>query len=395
MLNLLSPEFASQIWAKKACELHHPYPFTEEQIYEALLPYSVNQEALQKINPHSEAVTAVNGNRTDEVIPGLLLYSEDSSISDYVDRVSAFVGKDEWSTAYFGLHASSHVMWDVAKNFADQIAATLGFRPGGRVDIDCFVGRYSSTHTGIHADFAHNFAFTVRNGKTMYTWPPERQELLGLKSPNYDLEKSSSTPLENCTDRVAYFPHDFLHVAESKNDVSVNVNITFWEHGYETEIHNDFVSSLLQRPNRNRLTVTDSGLTSLTADSNLILLKLNSALTDGELFRRLATTQLIYETSSRLGVGRPIQENTEIGDSISLTPVTTLQWIPTPDLTDLFIGANGHVMILPFSFALERFLSLLAEGETIDISPLRNKEISLTDQHILTTINALAKWGAI
>ncbi len=63
----------------------------------------------------------------------------------------------------YGLYAATPALWDAAKQFADQLAHSLGFRPGGRVDIDCFIGRYSSTHVGVHVDHAHNFGFTLQD----------------------------------------------------------------------------------------------------------------------------------------------------------------------------------------------------------------------------------------
>ncbi|WP_375624430.1 MULTISPECIES: hypothetical protein [unclassified Bartonella] len=40
---------------------------------------------------------------------------------------------------YYGLYAAIPLLWDAAKHFADQLAHSLGFRPGGRVDIACFI----------------------------------------------------------------------------------------------------------------------------------------------------------------------------------------------------------------------------------------------------------------
>lgn len=141
MLNLFSPQFASDVWARRAAEVTADRPFTEGQVCDALLAYHQRPEAIQSINRHSEAVSAINGVRTPTVRTDLLVQQSDASLDDYAKRVDQTMGSDEWSVAYFGLYAANPAMWDSAKSFSDSLAHTLGYRPGGRVDIDCFVGR--------------------------------------------------------------------------------------------------------------------------------------------------------------------------------------------------------------------------------------------------------------
>src|SRR6185437_16553018 len=124
----------------------------------------------------SEVITVFNGKRTTEPCPEFLVLPTDNSFQDYVSRIE-HLADDEWAVMYYGLHAASPIIWDVAKAFSDQLALSIGYRPGGRVDIDCFLGRYSATYIGIHADHAHNFGFTLRDGKTMFTWPGTRSDL--------------------------------------------------------------------------------------------------------------------------------------------------------------------------------------------------------------------------
>ena len=151
MLKLFSPQFASDIWAQRAAEVTASRPFTENQVRDALLAYHKCPDAIRSINRHSEAVSAINGVRTPTVRTDLLIQESDASLDEYAKRADQAMANDEWSVAYFGLHAASPTMWDSAKSFADHLAYNLGHRPGGRVDIDCFVGRYSSTHTGVHS----------------------------------------------------------------------------------------------------------------------------------------------------------------------------------------------------------------------------------------------------
>lgn len=394
MTKLFSPEFATQVWDQKAAELTTDLRIPEEHLRDALMAYAHRPTAIKTINAHSEAVSAIDGVRTPDVRRDLLVLESDVSLDSYANRVDQAMQNCEWSVAYFGLHAASPIMWDIAKSFADALAHNLGYRPGGRVDIDCFVGRYSSTHTGVHVDFAHNFAFTLRNGKTMFTWPGDRTDLLGLKSPDYDTHKASGTALENRTDRVAYFPQDFLHVAESKDEISINVNITFWEKGNDSQATADYLRSLLRTPSYSRHDVRSSGPVSLNADNAYLQLTMQALLNDGTLRRRMAAAQMISDTSARLGVGRPITEVREIDNLVALNTVSTVQWMPLEGLEEVLVAANGHVAAFPYSRDLDDLLMRLAAGENVDISWLENAGSTPVEQQVLHVISALARWGA-
>lgn len=393
MLNLFSPQFASDIWAQRAAEVSTSRPFTEDQVRDALLAYHQRSEAIRAINRHSEAVSAINGVRTPTVRVDLLIQESDTSLDNYAKRVDQIMGNDEWSFAYFGLYAANPAMWDTAKSFADSLAHTLGYRPGGRVDIDCFVGRYASTHTGVHVDFAHNFAFTLRDGKTMFTWPGDRTDLQGLKSPDYDPHKASSTALENKSDRVAYFPQEYFHVAEGKDDVSINVNVTFWEVGNDSKASADYIRAILRTPAHMRHDLRSSGPVTLGTDDDFLLLTMRSLLNDGTLRRRMAIAQLISDTSARLGVGRPLVEVDEIDESVALTEVSTLQWMSLEGLEEVLVAANGHAAAFPYSRDIDEFLTRLASGETIDIAWLDAGGETPSDKQLLRVIVALARWG--
>ncbi|MHA7304270.1 hypothetical protein ACX80E_03345 [Arthrobacter sp. TMN-49] len=395
MIDIFSPKFATSVWARQSAELTADIPFTEAQVRVALLAYTQRPEELKALNRHSEAVSAINGMRTPQARPEFLVQEHDTSLSDYAARVDALVGSDEWSVAYFGLFAASTTMWDTAKGFADGLALTLGHRPGGRVDIDCFVGRYSSTHTGVHVDYAHNFAFTLRDGKTMFTWPGDRSDLQGLKSPDYDEHKASGTALANNSDRVAYFPQEYMHVAESKDDVSINVNVAFWDAGNDSKTNADYLRSFLRTPSRTRHDVRSSGAVALGADDDFLLSTTRSLLDDGTLRRRMAIAQLISDTSSRLGVGRPLIDVAEVEERVTLTGISTLQWIPMHGLDEVLVAANGHVAAFPYSRDVDDFLTRLADGETIDIARLQGRSKAESDNELLRVIMSLARWGAL
>jgi hypothetical protein len=396
MLTLLSPQFGKESWGKSATELAiSQIPFNDKDVLDALGEYAVRAHEVRSRNAHSEAITALNGKRAPKPDAEFLVLSTDDTLDSYLSRIDRLAGEDEWTVMYYGLHAASPKLWDIAKEFSDSLALTIGYRPGGRVDIDCFIGRYSSTYVGIHTDHAHNFGFTLRNGKTMFTWPATRSELDGVRYPAYESFKADSTTLENRTDRVTYFPEDWLHVAETGSRVSVNVNIAFWEKGNDARKSENYVKSLLQTPYRTRHDVRSSGMASLNPDDELLLASLKSMLDDASLKRRMMISQLISDTSSRLNVGRPIVEVEELDDVIALNALSTLQWMPLLQEDEILVAANGHCASFQYSRALHEFLGCLSTGRQVDISGLSGKNEELRDEDLLSVAASLARWGAL
>ncbi|RQR40597.1 MULTISPECIES: hypothetical protein [unclassified Burkholderia] len=396
MVTFLSPQFAKELWGKKATELTtSQIPFTDKDVLGALKQYAACANDIRSRNLQSEAITALNGKRTSEPLADFLALATDDTIEDYVSRIDRLAGGDEWTVMYYGLHAASPIIWDVAKAFSDQLALSIGYRPGGRVDIDCFIGRYSSTYIGIHVDHAHNFGFTLRDGKTMFTWPGTRSDLVGVRFPDYEPFKSEGIPLENKTNRVTYFPENWLHVAETKSDVSVNVNIAFWETGNDSQQNANYVKSLLQAPNRTRHDVRSSGIASLNPDDELLLSSLKALLDGTSLKRRMMISQLVSDTSSRLNVGRPIVEVDELDDVIELNAISTLQWMPVLQDGEILIAANGHCGSFRYSRALHDFLNHLSAGLQVDIADLSSGKDKLLNDDLLNVAASLARWGAL
>ncbi|SAL21397.1 hypothetical protein AWB71_01059 [Caballeronia peredens] len=395
MVAFLSSHFVNESWGKQAAELSiSQIPFTGKDVLDALKQYALCANDIRSRNAQSETITAFNGERTPEPRPDFLALSTDDTLEDYVSRIGRLAGDDEWTVMYYGLHAASPVIWDIAKVFSDQLALSLGYRPGGRVDIDCFIGRYSSTHVGIHVDHAHNFGFTLRDGKTMFTWPGTRSDLAGMRFPDYESFKSEGIPLENKTNRVTYFPENWLHVAETKSNISVNVNIAFWETGNDSLHNANYVKGLLQAPARTRHDVRSSGIASLNPDDDLLLSSLKALLDGASLKRRMMIAQLISDTSSRLNVGRPIVEVEELDDVIALNTVSTLQWMPVLDEGEILIAANGHCGRFKYSRALHEFLNRLSAGQQVNIADLSSGKDRLLNDELVQVAASLARWGA-
>ncbi|MGT0196845.1 hypothetical protein ACVHYJ_33050 [Burkholderia pyrrocinia] len=395
MDTLLSPQFLNELWGKQASELTiSNILFNDKDVLSALKKYAVCASDIRSRNPQSEAITAFNGKRTLEPHPDFLALFSDETLEDYVSRIDSLAGADEWTVMYYGLHAANPVIWDIAKSFSDKLAFSIGYRPGGRVDVDCFIGRYSSTYIGIHVDHAHNFGFTLRNGKTMFTWPGSRSDLLGVRFPNYEQFKTEGIALENKVNRVAYFPEDWLHVAETKSDASVNVNIAFWETSDDSQKNANYAKGLLHMNDRTRHDVRSSGIANLNPDDELLLSSLRQLLDEKSLKRRMMISQLISDTSGRLNVGRPIIQVDELDDIIALNNVSTLQWMPILQEDEVLVAANGHCASFKFSYSLNDFLNRLSVGQKVNISDFSGDKDHKSNDNFLNVVASLARWGA-
>jgi hypothetical protein len=396
MVALLSTDFVDWSWGKHAAELPlQKVLFNEHDVFGALRAYAEHADEIRARHAQSEAITAFNGNRTSKPRADFLVLATDNSFDEYVSRIDRLAGTDEWTVMYYGLHAASPIIWDIAKAFSDQLAASIGYRPGGRVDVDCFIGRYSSTYVGVHVDHAHNFGFTLRDGKTMFTWPASRKDLLGLRFPHYEPFKCEGVPLRNKREWVAYFPEDWLHVAETKSDVSVNVNVAFWESDDESRKTVNYVTASIKAPQRTRHDVRSSGVANLNTEDELLFLSLKTLINDDYLKNRLLISQLISDTSGRLNVGRPPVEIEEIDDVVALDDVSTLQWKPIDEESRILVAANGHCASFKYTRHLLDFLDALSAGRRVDISRLSVDEAGRPDNDFLTAVATLARWGAI
>ncbi|WP_375644073.1 MULTISPECIES: hypothetical protein [unclassified Bartonella] len=208
--------------------------------------------------------------------------------------------------------------------------------------------RYSSTHVGVHVDHAHNFGFTLQDDKTMFAWTSTRKDLQGLKYPEYKEHKSTAIALQNCRDR--------------------NVNISFWEMAHDAQHHREDVMHFLHLDDKTKPDVRASGRASLNPDNAFQHSALNAAIANCTLKRHILISQLICDTSSRLCVGRPLVNVSEIESEISLHSSATLQWVPLLETKELLLAANRHCASFEYSDYLHSFLSQLSSGKKLDIA---------------------------
>lgn len=391
MLDVTSPEFLTQVWRREATEL----ATCSVTPPVAALPACLNEfllaaRAESKTPGQAEAVTVVDGLRTDTLDESQMFSREvDADMDAYIKRIETAREGRYWNTAYFGLPAVDPDFWDFAKAFADLMAGVLGYRPGGRVDIDCFVGRYEWTHTGAHVDYADNFAFTLRPGKVMLTWPSSVADVAGAKWPAYNAFRDQATPLRNLPDRIAYFPYDAYHVAESPDEVSVNMNLAFWDDCRDTGKVVDRVRRALNPKGPKRAPVNINGASTLAAEDGDNLNTLRRLVSQGEVERWMAESALRRETSSRLGVPRPVRGPGVLPSEVSVIPAAGLQWYVSESRDWMLLGGNGHVSQLAYDRKLVGELASLVDGAVVDVRNLR------PDAKLGPVLQSLAKWGVV
>ncbi|MDB6374013.1 MULTISPECIES: hypothetical protein [Photorhabdus] len=390
MNDISSLDFSQKIWNKKPAELNLTnIKFSENEIFDSLIKYKTSLEELKSRNSVSEFITAIDGKLTEKPVSDFLIEKDEINFDQYIKRLDNSYINQEWCIAYFGLHASTPVIWDKAKSFADLLYSSLFYRPRGRVDIDCFLGRYSSTHTGIHIDYAHNFAFTLRNGKTMYTWEPENKQLMYIRYPHYEQYKSSSYILNNSSDRVCYFPHDYLHVAESKNNISLVINIAFWEFDENKKNIKSFINNQIDKTIDTSIYEHNEyqGNVCVSPELHQYHTKGKKIFEEGTLEKYLITTQLIRDTSSSLCVPRPPVQFDKKIRTVFFNGNSLLQWYIMSSKLNILVSSNGHCILIDYHKDTIKLLYYILEGKRINLN-------KLNEFHQLLVIK-LYEWGCV
>ncbi len=376
-----SDEFINSAWNKKPFSLDIEKDIEipdEKDIFQALLKYKTDLPELQKINPLADFVTAINNNRTTKIRDDFCLEAGDLTLDNYLNRIDLINNANEWSIAYFGLHGSSHIIWDFAKKFIDTLSKSIGYRPGGRADVDCFIGKYSSTPSGIHADDAHNFGFSIRNGKTMLTWDSSRSDLAKLKYPHYEHARNDAIPLLNTTDKICYFPFDAFHIAETPKEISLNINISLWHCSDDAKDSIDYINTFLKHDESLINDISCNGEITLNDEDILNLVSLKNKIMDGSIERHMAMKKLLINTTSGMKVKRP-KDNYEfdINKPILIKDTASIQWYVNNDRDLIILAVNGYFLFIEYSKKNIELLVFLASNSGkifnyYDISKLFN-----------------------
>ncbi|PGM47115.1 cupin-like domain-containing protein [Bacillus thuringiensis] len=173
-------------------------------------------------------------------VKSYLPFSEDKNIDNYIQRISGTSSQDEVTYSQVGMQNYMPIVWENIKGWVKRIISKVGL-PTNTVDIDIFLGRYSSTPIGIHTDQASTFMHVVHGTKRMLVWPPDYFKNKNVKIIGSELRKTivdcnindyiqDAIVLEGTPGDTLYWPSDYWHVGISDNpqDLIVVLNIGFF-----------------------------------------------------------------------------------------------------------------------------------------------------------------------
>lgn len=323
---------------------------------------------------------------------------DDTSLDAYLARVDHAWRDHDWSVAVSGLHAVSAPLWDRAKRLADDLYKHTGSSVAARVDVDTFVGRYASTNVGVHVDHADNFGFTLRGRKELLTWPPSRAEHVPQHTAHYAAARGSADVLLGVPGALTYFPSPQLHVGESPDAVSVNVNIAFFHRRDPAGTVGRAVSRLLARATASSGTAS-SGPAGSPDDVPADVAPFLDAMAR---LSRQETEDAVWEerarasTSGGLGVGRPAQAPTQLTGvtDIALCDGVTLRHRLFSD-GRRGVAAQGHILRIADNARVVAAVEKLAEGESVDLARWEERAESADVPLMQAVLLRLSTWQAL
>ena len=321
--------------------------------------------------------------------PHLVPRESDRRLTDYLERCESFAAGRSWATAFFGLHKVSPELWDFAKDFVDDVVAAAGRRPAGRVDFDCFVGRYEKTHVGAHIDDAHSFGFNLRGGKQLLTWPEAFDATMRTPTTAYEQYRSESTVLECDPDVVTYFPAREIHVAESTAGVSVNSNVAL----FEDVNHHDRLWLQTRREIEAILSRNPSAKGLNSAEVYTWLDGVSQAAAAESLELKLLSAALCWTTSGQLGCARPEAPAAPTGSQPHKRREVVLA--ATRSGATVLISGNGRAAVLDTDPALSAFLEGYGETAIGDRLPATLTAKVDRSPAVASLFQALWTWGVV
>ncbi|MEU7019900.1 hypothetical protein ABZ990_04485 [Streptomyces sp. NPDC046203] len=359
-------------------------------------------------------VVTVDG-RTQPVDTRVFLpLPEDGCLDDYLARVDALMSEHEWSVAVSGLHAVSAPLWDRAKRMSDDVLRATGTRVAGRVDIDTFIGRYTSTNVGVHVDHAGNFGFTLRGRKTLLTWAPELSEKVPQHTADYASARELADVLTGVPGALTYFPSRQLHVGEAPDAVAVNVNIAFFTRSDPAALVLEAVGGLLARaraadtPDAGADLADGAGadLTESAASDpdRLDGIPAATAAALGALagLSGTAIEDAVWEhcmraaTSGGLGVGRPPESPVPVPRDarVRLADDVVLNQRALADGRRA-VAAQGHTVKIADHPGVTAALTVLAAGDTLDLGAWERDTEPAAVPLLHAVLLRLSTWRAV
>ncbi|WP_329112932.1 hypothetical protein [Streptomyces sp. NBC_01465] len=340
-------------------------------------------------------VVTVDG-RTQPIDTGAFLpLPDDSDLDAYLARVDRRMRNHEWSVAVSGLHAVDAALWDRAKRLADDVHRYTGSRVAGRVDIDTFIGRYTSTNVGVHVDHAGNFGFTLRGEKLLLTWPPERGDQVPQHTSDYASARDHADVLVGVPGALTYFPSEQLHVGESPDAVAVNVNIAFFTRSDPAALVVEAVGEVLGRARGVRSGPVASAADGIPEQAQNALAVL-AGLTGDEVADVVWEHHMRAETSGGLGCGRPAEALVAVPRRAVVRKHTDVE-VRQRVLSDgrRAVAAQGHTLRVAEHPHLAAAVSALAEGDTLVLAEWERHSDAAAVPLLHAVLLRLSAWRAI
>ncbi|MFF0017429.1 hypothetical protein [Streptomyces sp. NPDC005374] len=390
-------EFASRHWEQEPLSLPSSpvqLGIGDEELLRALvLAAGTNNRPRGSGLP--KVVVTVDG-RTQPIDTQVFLPSpEDGSLDDYLARVDLHMRDHEWSVAVSGLHAVSAPLWDRAKQMSDDVFRFTGTRVAGRVDMDTFIGRYTSTNVGVHVDHAGNFGFTLRGRKTLLTWAPEHSEQVPQHTADYTSARGLADVLVGVPGALTYFPSEQLHVGESPDTVAVNVNIAFFTRNDPAALVLEAVGGLLGRGSATRGPGPDAHVADGIPVAAAAALDALAGLSGGEIEDAVWEHHMRTVTSGGLGVGRPSEPPVPVPRDarIRLRGDVVLHQRALADGRRA-VAVQGHTLKVADHPRLEVALTALGSGDTLDLGQWEQGTDSAAVPLLHAVLLRLSTWRA-
>jgi hypothetical protein len=363
-------EFASRHWEQEPLSLPSSpvqLGIGDEELLRALV-LAADTNNRPKGSGLPKVVVTVDGRTQPIDTRTFLPLPEDGSLDDYLARVDRSMRNHEWSIAVSGLHAVSAPLWDRAKQMSDDVFRFTGTRVAGRVDIDTFIGRYTSTNVGVHVDHAGNFGFTLRGRKTLLTWAPDHAEQVPQHTADYASARELADVLVGVPGALTYFPSEQLHVGESPETVTVNVNIAFFTRSDPAALVLEAVGGLLGQARGARGSGPDvqvpDGIPGAAAEA----LDALTGLSGGEIEDAVWEHSMRTVTSSGLGIGRPSGSPVPVPRDARVRLRSNVV-MHQRQLADgrRAVAVQGHTLRVADHPRVEAALAALASGDTLDL----------------------------
>jgi hypothetical protein len=163
-------------------------------------------------------------------LTSLLPTRRDSSVRSYLARVGPRL--EGGRLAIFVRHVQVDLgwePWDRYRSFLAPLYAACGV-PTDRAEIDLFLGNYTATPAGVHADAANVFCFVVEGRKRFRLWSPRAiRALPRMRSvADYGSIVERSICLEAGPGDIVYWPPSYWHVGEPRGP-GVSLSLALYE----------------------------------------------------------------------------------------------------------------------------------------------------------------------